>query len=101
MVARKARRGRGHELVQGSGSRLESAHTRGLRWFTTKPLGYLVEPQNEDRRLGGWRRDLGAPRSFDVAGHTAGSQGLRREDMNYGKGVAARWEYPSLDHIAP
>jgi hypothetical protein len=26
----------------------------------------LVEPQNQDRRLGGWRRDPGAPRSFDA-----------------------------------
>jgi hypothetical protein len=29
--------------------------TRGLRRFTTKPSSYLVEPQNQDRRLGGWR----------------------------------------------
>jgi hypothetical protein len=29
---------------------------RGLQWFTTKPSGYLVEPQNQDRRLGGQRR---------------------------------------------
>jgi hypothetical protein len=31
-----------------------------------KTVGYLVEPQNQDRRLGGWRRDLGAPRSFEA-----------------------------------
>jgi hypothetical protein len=31
----------------------------GLRWFTTKPLGYLVEPQNQDQRLGWQRRDPG------------------------------------------
>jgi hypothetical protein len=38
----------------------------GLRRFTTKPSGYLVEPQNQDRRLGGQSRDLGAPRSFEA-----------------------------------
>jgi hypothetical protein len=62
----------------------------GLRLFTTKPLGYLVEPQKQDQRLGGRRRDPGVPRSFDVGGHVAGSQGLRREDANCGEGVAAR-----------
>jgi hypothetical protein len=36
--------------------------------------GYLVEPQNQDRRLGGWRRDPGAPRSFE-AGDTRHDQG--------------------------
>jgi hypothetical protein len=25
--------------------------SRGLQWFTRKPLGYSVEPQNRDRRL--------------------------------------------------
>jgi hypothetical protein len=40
--------------------------TRGLRRFTTKPSGYLVEPQNQDQRLDGGRRDLGAPRSFEA-----------------------------------
>jgi hypothetical protein len=25
--------------------------SRGLQWFTRKPLGYSVEPQNQDRRL--------------------------------------------------
>jgi hypothetical protein len=24
---------------------------RGFKWFTTKPLGYLAEPQSQDRRL--------------------------------------------------
>jgi hypothetical protein len=38
--------------------------SRGLRWFTTKPSGYLVEPQNQDLRLGGWRWDPGASTSF-------------------------------------
>jgi hypothetical protein len=45
-----------------------------------KPSCYLVEPQNQDRRLGGRRRDPSAPRSFDAGGHVAGSQGLRRVD---------------------
>jgi hypothetical protein len=59
----------------------------GLRRFTTKQLGYLVEPQNQDRRLGGWTRDPSALRSFDVDGHVAGSQGLPREDADCGKGM--------------
>jgi hypothetical protein len=62
----------------------------GLRQFTTKPLGYLVEPQNQDRRLGGQRRDPGVPRSFDAGRHVAGSQGLGREDVDCGDGVAVR-----------
>jgi hypothetical protein len=49
---------------------------RDLGRFTTKPLGYLVEPQNQDRRLGGWKRGLGALRSFEADGHVVGSQGL-------------------------
>jgi hypothetical protein len=64
--------------------------TRGLRRFTIKPSGYLVEPQNQDRRLGGRRRDSGAPRSFDAGRHMVGSQGLRREDEVYGAGVAVQ-----------
>jgi hypothetical protein len=44
----------------------------GFAAFTTKPSGYLVEPQNQDRRLGGQRRDPDAPRSFDAGGHVAG-----------------------------
>jgi hypothetical protein len=62
--------------------------TRGLRWFTTKPSDYFVDPQNQDWRLGGRRWDLGAPRSFDAGGHVAGSQGLHREDAVCGDGVA-------------
>jgi hypothetical protein len=63
---------------------------RGLRRFTTKLSSYLVEPQNQDRRLGGRRRDLNALRSFDAGIHVAGSQGLRREDASCGKGVTVR-----------
>jgi hypothetical protein len=75
--------------MQGSGSQLESA--RGICGSSPqKPLVYLVEQQNQDRRLGGWRRDPGTPRSFDAGGHVVGSHGLRREDTDCGKGVAAR-----------
>jgi hypothetical protein len=64
--------------------------TRGLRRFTRKRLGYLVEPQNQDWRLGGRRRGLGAPRSFDAGGRVAGSPGLRREHAVCGNGMTVR-----------
>jgi hypothetical protein len=64
--------------------------TWDLRRFTRKLLGYLVEPQNQDRRLGGQRRDPGAPRIFDAGGRVAGSQGLRRENAVCGDGMAVR-----------
>jgi hypothetical protein len=64
--------------------------TQGLRRFTRKPSGYLVEPQNQDRRLGEWRRDPSAPRSFDAGGRVAGSQGLRHEDVVCDNCVAVR-----------
>jgi hypothetical protein len=64
--------------------------TRGLQRFTRKPSGYLVEPQNQDRGLGGWRRDTGAPRSFDADGRMAEWRGLRREDAVYGDSVTVR-----------
>jgi hypothetical protein len=63
---------------------------QGLRRFTRKPSGYLVEQQNQDRWLGGWRRDPGVPRIFDVGGRVAESQGLRREDAVCSDGVAVR-----------
>jgi hypothetical protein len=72
-----------------------------MRRFTRKPSGYLVEPQNQDWRLGGRRRDPGAPRSFDVSGHVAGSQGLHREDAVCGDGVAVRWRGVLHDLFAP
>jgi hypothetical protein len=62
----------------------------GLRRFNKKPPGYLVEPQNQDWRLGGWRRDLDASRSSDAGGHAMGSQGLHQEDADCGNGVIAR-----------
>jgi hypothetical protein len=62
----------------------------GLRWFTIKPSSYLVEPQNQDQRLGKWRRDPGAPRSFGAGGQVAGSQGLRRKDTDCGDSEVVR-----------
>jgi hypothetical protein len=86
MVARKARPSRGQEPVQGSGSQQESAH--GVCGGSPQNRRvYLVEPQTQDRRLGRRRRDPGTPRSFDVGGEVAGSQGLRRDDADCGKGV--------------
>jgi hypothetical protein len=65
MVTRKARRSRRSELVQGSGSQPKS--TRGVCGGSPQNRpGYLVEPQNQDRRLGGRRRYPGAPRSFEA-----------------------------------
>jgi hypothetical protein len=75
----------------GVGERLTTrVCMRGLCWFTTKPSSYSVEPQNQDRRLGGRRWDPSVPRSFDAGGHVAGSQALHQEDADYGKGVAVR-----------
>jgi hypothetical protein len=75
----------------GAGKRLTTeVCTRGLWWFTTKPSGYSVEPQNQDRRLSMRRWDPGTPRSFDAGGHVAGSQGLRLEDVDCGDGMAVR-----------
>jgi hypothetical protein len=71
-------------------SRCRVVYTRGLWRFTTKPSGYLVEPQNKDWRLSGRRRDPGALRSFDAGGHATGSRGLHREDTDYNEGVAAQ-----------
>jgi hypothetical protein len=65
MVARKARRSRRSEPVLGSGSRPESAREVCGGSPQNRP-GYLVEPQNQDRILGGRRRDPGASRSFEV-----------------------------------
>jgi hypothetical protein len=65
MVARKARRSRRSKPVQGSGSQLKSA--RGVCGGSPQNQpGYLVEPQNQDRRLGERRRDPGVPRSFEA-----------------------------------
>jgi hypothetical protein len=81
------------QVVKWSRCRV-AAHNRvcmqGLRWFTTKPSGYFVEPQNQVWRFGGRRRDLGPPRSFDAGGHATGSWALRREDADCGEGVIAR-----------
>jgi hypothetical protein len=58
MVARKARRSRRSEPVQGSASRPESARGVCSGSPQNRP-GYLVEPKKQDRRLCGRRRDLG------------------------------------------
>jgi hypothetical protein len=65
MVARKARRSRRSEPVQGSGSQPKFA-CGVCGGSPQNRLGYLVEPQNQDRRLGGRRRDLGALRNFEA-----------------------------------
>jgi hypothetical protein len=56
--------------VQDFGNQLDDWD---INVVTTNSSVYLVEPQNQDRRLDGRRRDPGAPRSFDVGGHVAGS----------------------------
>jgi hypothetical protein len=65
MVARKARQSHGQEPVQGSGLQPKSAREVCGSSPQNRP-GYLDEPQNQDRRLGGRRRDPGAPRSFET-----------------------------------
>jgi hypothetical protein len=66
-----------------------SLHT-GFAAVHHKTVGYLVESRNQDRRLSGWRRGPGMPRSFDASGHVAGSQGLRQEDADCGDGKAVQ-----------
>jgi hypothetical protein len=88
-VARKARRSRGQESVQGSGSRPEFARVvcggspqkRRVTWLSHKT-----------KTGGSVRGDEipSAPRSFDAGGHVAGSQGLRREDVDCDEGVSLR-----------
>jgi hypothetical protein len=51
--------------------------------------------------LGGLRQDPGAPRSFDIGGHVAGLQGLRREDADCSEGMAVRSRGVLLDLLAP
>jgi hypothetical protein len=75
--------------------------TRGLRRFTTRPSVYLVEPQNQDQTLIVRRRNLGMSRSFGSGSHMVGSQGLRREEADCGKGVAVRWRGVPLNLFAP
>jgi hypothetical protein len=80
--------------------------SRGLQWFTKKPLGYSVEPQNRGRRLDeevrppmpvqtprrgsqtawadltaqgdGLTAWVAAAEKLRSGGHASGSQGLRR-----------------------
>jgi hypothetical protein len=63
--------------------------------------GYLVEPQNQDRRLGGRRWDLGVPRSFEV-GDTRHDRGACVGRTRRPDGCAAvRWRTSCVDQIAP
>jgi hypothetical protein len=81
------------EVVDWSRCRV-AAHNQilhvGFAVVHQKTVRLLVEPQNQDRRLGGRRWDPGASRSFDASGRVAGSQGLRREDAVCGDGVAVQ-----------
>jgi hypothetical protein len=65
MVARKVRKSRRSEPVQGSSSQPKSACGVCGGSPQNRP-GYLVETQNQDKRLDGRRRDPGAPRSFEA-----------------------------------
>jgi hypothetical protein len=89
MVARKARRSRGQEPVQGSGSRPESA--RGVCGGSPQNcrVTWLSLKTKTGGSAGGDRIQARA-RSFNVGGHVAGSHGLCREDANCGKGVVVR-----------
>jgi hypothetical protein len=62
---------------------------QGLRRFTTKLSGYLVEPQNQDRRLDGLRRDPCASRDFE----TEDTRRDRKACVEAKRGAVAR--YPS------
>jgi signal transduction histidine kinase len=56
---------RGSRVISGIG--VEATQSpRGLRWFTTKSSGSLVEPQSQDRWLDGWRWDPGTSRYFEA-----------------------------------
>jgi hypothetical protein len=102
MVARTAGRSRGRFLGWASKPRssrdyvgAESTPSSwGLQWFTRKPLGYSVEPQNRGRRLdeevrpprpggltaqgGGLTAQVAATEKLRSGGHASGSQGLCR-----------------------
>jgi hypothetical protein len=79
IVARKSRRSRRSESVQGCGSQPESAH----RVCGGSPQNRRVTWLSHKTKTGGSTggdRIPGVPRSFDAGGRVAGSQGLRRED---------------------
>jgi hypothetical protein len=63
----------------------------GLRWFTTKLSGYLVEPQNQDRRLGGQRWDPSAPRSFEAGDRQHDRGACVRRTQRPDGCTAVRW----------
>jgi hypothetical protein len=76
MVARKARRSHGQELVQGSGSRPESA--RGV--CSGSPQNRLVTWLSHKTRPEARRAETGSgcAEKLRSGGHTSGLQGLRR-----------------------
>jgi hypothetical protein len=94
MVARKASRSRRSEPVQGCSSQPKS--TRGV-WGGSpqnRP-GYLVEPQNQDRRLPGGEGS-GRTEKLRSGGHASGSQGLRRGYAKGGRRAPVRWWYKDI-----
>jgi hypothetical protein len=63
--------------------------------------GHLVEPQNQDQRLGGRRWDPGAPRSFE-AGDTRHDRGVCVGRMRRPDGCATvRWRTSCVDQNSP
>jgi hypothetical protein len=91
LVARKARRSRGQELVQGSGSQSESAREVCGGSPQNWP-GYLVEPQNQDRRLDG-RRQIRARREASKQRTRVGSARLASSLSKVRCRASVRWCY--------
>jgi hypothetical protein len=88
-VARKARRSRRLEPVQGSNSRPESAR----RVCGGSPQNRRVTWLSYETKIEGSAGGDGIRsrvRSFNARGHAKGSLGLHREDADWGKGVAVR-----------
>jgi hypothetical protein len=89
MVARKARRSRGQEPVQCSGSRPESA--RGVCGGSLQ--NRRVSSLSHKTKTGASTAGDGIPACREASmpgGHTTGSRGLRREDEDCGEGVTTR-----------
>jgi hypothetical protein len=88
MVARKARRSRRPESVQGSGSRPESA--RGVCSGSPENCRVTWLSHKTKTRGSAGGDGIRAPRIFDAGARVAGSQGLRRKDAVCGDSVAVR-----------
>jgi hypothetical protein len=94
MVARKGSRSHRSEPVQGSSSQPKS--TRGVwRGSPQNRPGYLVEPQNQDRRLAGGEGS-GRTEKLQSGGHASGSQGLHRGYAKGGRQAPVRWCYKDI-----